>query len=734
MAKTQAELDVEYAKIAGGYKKEQFESLTASIKSDDKLVTDAYTKLSGATAALKNADIRSIAGYLTSRDAGSKAQRMRSIVEFSKLMVNAPIDFAKAAYLPDEQLIQNILRDVAPSGDTDLRNPNIATRAWQEFYKRVTPGAGNLWGTVREMQAKFGEDTQDLSTDAGLERQRKRVQDQLLTESAQAESFDSRYRALVDTSGAFEKFLAENPQLKPGSDEAYEAFYQDNGMQERLGTIGEPAFVQRLTKTLEDPRSYEKELYREDALTGIRAAETARDREIALRNQLATEEKPAVAEDTERDLLAAWVKRPDVQWWAKQNGLHLGTTKELTPQMQADIDAGKFPGSIHTKYGVYIPGPDDIQASHFALGQLDRDPNKDLFRAAGLGRGGGGGAPDTLVEVTVGADPALYKDPATGKFYKDPATGKYVKAADVLTRAADEATGEPVGLVAVDAPPPTQVYSGVRKRARYGDVEGSVRWVNPETHKEEYVTPDILRNVVEPGLRSDASKTTLADVVRGATTGGVAKRAGLENDGSADHNDVPGEKPDARKSFFRQYPGTTKGSSVQARREQVDAIRKNLPDVPYTATDEGLNPQRSSTAFVEEHAQRAKASDTATASPVVTDRRQQPGMSPPALVQDFARRQESLLQRPVNGVDPLYDSRYNPPSSTEKDAPTLNVRTREEKEADTVAAQGARTAMSSTTVPATTTPTAGTSDPRKALFKKRFPGDRGTGVETTPEP
>jgi hypothetical protein len=687
----ESRIRAQQAAIAGDYRKEQFESLTASIKAADALVSRGYEKLAGETAELKGRAVDAVARFQASQHAGEGAQRTRSTVEMAKLMVNAPIDFAKAAYAPDENLLRDVRMAANPSGDAGTRNPLIAEKAWQTFYTVATPGAGNLWGTYQAMEDAYGKDTNSLAADGDLAAARQRVLAQIDTEKGAAAGFGERYRAFTDIDGAWDNFLKRNPHLDPNADATYDAFEADHGIKNRLAKVQDTPFIAQLQKTIADEKSYEKELYRTDALTGIKAAEDARDREIDLRNKIGgpTEEPPGLTEDTDRDLMAAWLKRPEIQAWAKQNGLRVGRVEEISEQMKADIASGKIPRASATKYGVYTDGPDDHRAVDFAYNQMKRTPERDIFRRAGISRRAG---PETIVEVEVGLDPALYQDPETKQFVKNTKTGKYVKLADV-----DALGVEDVEFVA--EPPPVTVHRGVRRDMLVNDAAGSVRFVNEESGKEEYVNPDIIRRINEPGLRSDATKDGLADQIGKGVAKRAADKAGLETN----ENDMDiGEKPDQRRAFFQQYPGTSKGSSVQARRERVEDIRRDLPIVPDAALDERLRPNKNTDAFVGEHAQRAKASDTASASMDVTDRRQQPGLTPPAMI--------TPPPGPANGT-PI---------------PRAKVGT---TDGATIEPPAAAKVQNDATTPSTTTPTASTTtDPRRALFGKKKPPETGANA------
>lgn len=725
-------LKLEYAQIAS---KEDNTIRAGVIAALGKLAgsrASMVTKLSGEAADNQRNLLDNITKFQTAQHSGEGAERMRSTVKMAELVVNAPIDFAKAAYAPDVKLLADVQKAANPTGDSNTRDPLIARKAWETFYASPysTPGSGNLWGTYNEMVKLYGDDNTPLAAEGGLEEKRQRVHAQLDSEKAGAADWQSRYAALVDINGAWEQFLQRNPNLDPNAPATYDAFEADTGIKDRLARVGDTKFIQQLQETVKNTDLGREDLYYTTAQAGLKELDAERDYLKGLLPGERDKEK-AETEDTERDLFAAWLKRPDVQWWAKENGFRLGTVKEIDADLQKQIDEGKLPGSVYTKYGVYVPGPDDLKARRFAARQLTRAPERNIFRAAGIGRGGTRGGPETMIEVEVGADPSLYQGP-NGKFYKDPADGLYVKAADVGKYAAttarqyengliaqrpdgtyvwstdgdtwspvDAAAGKKMydasdvevpgvvaGLEVTDQPPPKQLLRGFRRSPTIRDVEGSVRLVNEETGKEEYITPDLIRSKAEPNLRADHTRTTPADLIRKAKVSGAGERRGLDLD--ATHTDVPGPAPTPKLE--------------RARRRQTEAIRKAVPYAPGAGQDENLQDQPSSDAFVEEHEQRARSSMSTTPLPART--LQGTPTSP------GAERAETATGAPASGL-----LRPPTPPSTAGRATTAEP-----------AAQG-------TTIPATTTPTASTKakDPALALWKNRKrPPPRSPEVEAGP--
>jgi len=762
---------------------------------------EALTKLSGEIAETKRSFADATARYYGSTGAGKEAAFMRAVVDMAELAVTAPLDFAKAAYAPDTAILDYVQKEANPNNDASTTDATtqIPQKAWKAFYSKVVPEAGNLRGTYDAMESRYGKDTYSLATDRDLGGRRAAVLDKIERENKGADVWEKSYASFAGVKGAYDTFVKEQG-ADPNDPETLKAFYNSTGMTARLPLLKDPAFIGQLAAAVQAPRSLEQELFLEVGRSGVAGLD---EEAKFMRGLLPKDDAPTTADtaDTERDLLASWIKRPDVQWWAKQNNLNLGTTKELTEQMKADIAAGKFPGAVYTKYGVYIPGPDDLKARQFAKGQLNRDPSKNLFRALGIGRGGGGSGPQTIVEVTVGKDPALYKDPDSEKFYRNPETGKYIPLAelekhtrpvyayenghvaqradgvyvwstdegetwspiaksagekmvagakvagrdDILAaeargkkmvaearslkekRAAEKLAAEGiaaaemvalasrtpitavVGMEATDEPPPEDTYRGVRKRATYRDVEGSVRFVNEETGDEEYITPDIIRGVSEPGLRADASRPSLARTLRRAVTKGAAERQGFEGP-EQEHQDVPGEKPDTQRAFLQEYPGSGKGREKRAR----------PPIVPAYGTDEMLRPVPSSDTFVQEYSRTARMSDAEATTRDAPDRRSQPGITPPALLKaaEGYTAPEMILARKPGPSSPT--AVPGGPVSTRMEPGALG-----DTRVFTAASPEGEAPKAGTTTPSSTTPTQSTTptakDPRRKLFAKRRP-------------
>lgn len=812
-------LALEYQKIIAGDERTTKANVIQALAKIAGARSQAFSKLSAETADNKREMISAVSRFQGQQQSGLASARVKAIVDLRKLMLTAKIDFAKAAYAPDEAMLREIRTKANPTGDTKTRDKSIAGPAWQLYYSALVEGSGNEWGTHKAMLDTYGPDTQALGDDGSLEEKRARLNQRLAKEQGAAADFNQAYQAVVDIGGAYEKFLEENPLLDRNAESTYEKFENDAGIQERLPRVRDTAFITQLQKAAADVDTGREDLYRKDALAGVAGL----DAEAAyLKSMLESsgDTTPGLTEDTDRDLMAAWLKRPDVQAWAKQNGLRVGRVVEVTKQQKADIAAGKIPASTVTKYGMLTDGPDDQKAVNFAYKQMGRSPERDLFRRAGITRSG---LANTVVEVEIGRDPALYKDPNSGKYYTD-SKGEHVKFEDVAgkytgtvgvrddgwvstlpdgtyvwstdsgkswapvskavgAKLAEDVQmtvdGAVVGLNVTDSPPPSKTYRGVRRPMLVNDADGSVRWVDEETGREEYANPEDIRRTNEPGVRSDATRTTLADRVGGAVVKGALKKSGL----GQDENDMDiGEKPAQRKAFSMQYPGGG-GASVQARRERSEMLEA-LPTVPDAALDERFNPRQSTDAAVAEYTQRVKMSDTTglpsaeapdsaalrakeRAAPVaepgrrhfvpneekflagqaqsrgavdVTDRRSQPGVTIPALVKPAGGQTAADNALVRTGMKPT--TRTGADGSPNPKAPAGSTSADKDAAAGLATGPVGDTRFSSTpratvdaTTPSPTTPTAGT-DAQRAWFKNKRYDNRyyKKDAEGNPEP
>lgn len=546
MAKSKEELAVDLQRIEASFDSKQYDAL-ASVIGD---LSQARSKVEGKKADLtaKSQDLaRSLAAkYDTAVNAGSVAAKTRGLVELSKLLATAPVNYAKAAYVPDEKILQTVALAApnTPGGETaDAAGRN--RRAWETFYNTYVPGTGNLLGTIREMENRYGkaDEVVGLSENDFTRARKAEVDSEYGKALAAADEFENRMRYLADMDGEYARWSAERG-LDPNDEKTYTAFHEYYGIQNKLPGGGDTPFVRQLKALANDPKAFSDALYRSD----LEAESDALDAQIKkYEGMLPDRESTSV--DTDRDKLALWLKREDAQAFGKGRGLQVGTVIPYDDNSEADLNAGKYPGAVRTKYGLYIPGPDDMKAARLAIRDLETKPERRLFRAAGLNK-----ADAVPVEITLKS-----KGPTEAKIVKAGVygegdklgsvgvldNGEYVVSKDgVEWKPIDRAAGErlaaattledaqDVGSVPIEQAA-GQVVRGVRQRPTYGDPPGSIRYID-SNGKEQLVRAEDIESV----SGGDApERRTFNDNVRRGTYNRVMGRE--ERGGSPDETETP---------------------------------------------------------------------------------------------------------------------------------------------------------------------------------------------------
>lgn len=483
-----------------------------------------------------------------------RVQYLKGLVALRELSLTAQIDFAKAAYLPDDALMQKINDRVAviPPSDPAARNK----AAWEMFYNLVEPTSGNVWGTYQAMLKNYGENDKEPAgavtpDNVGLWRKRQNVLDKLETENSAAQNFNSTFAALHQNPITYAEWVRVN-RKDPDDPNTREEFVRDLNLEAALPYGHTNDFLNHLRAVVKMPQD---KLEKAQAFTTAydEGIDTAKGAVEFWRGQLP---RDAAGEDVEtgdtfRDRLAAWVGRPETRQWAEANGLSIGQTVPLTQRIKDDIAAGKYPGHVFTKYGVYLPKPDDMVAFRKAYNQLESRPERQVFRAAGLGYGGstvvevGLKPPPDVIEEAKAASPKVvemgqYNDGMVAKL----SDGSYAASTDGDTwkplpaDAAQQLVAEQ--KVQMDAfeddlrpfykEPPPKMFVGAWRPPRYGDAPGSVRFVNPENGKEAYIAPQDVANQRFVNHAPGAHKPQPLDVVRKVATERLLKRAGLEQE------------------------------------------------------------------------------------------------------------------------------------------------------------------------------------------------------------
>lgn len=570
---------------------EQIEGLYRALTVADK----ALSSLDDA-AAKRGTQFSALAGrYDTAVNAGMGAASVRGAVDLARLRVMAPIEFAKAAYLPDFQTLQVVQDAVRGFGSANPKSAQVARPAWQAYLRAVKTGeAGNDLGTYREMVQTYGDPT-TLSfgpNEAGLSEEMAGLQQEMATAEANASVFDQAYQGLGESWNTWlSKQRASNPNIDPEADSTYDAFARDTKLDVSVLPKPEAVFVDNIKKVAANPAEY-PEVFSDIAESRKRWEGRRTDLEARLDRVGGGEPAKPTASDDTRAMLAGWVRRPDVQWWAKENGFNLGTAEIITPELQKEIDEGRYPNSVFVNGLMYNPSPDDMRAIRFASKQMDIDPQKNVLYAAGLsGRDG----PRRIMEVEVAGEApravqmTSYGDEAGG-------FGTVVRLSDGTYRARKEgdeawtelpaAAGETLFAQAADISDVDEVIPGVPAKTRtvqmeyrkpmYGkDAEGSVRGVDLETGRTIVIPQEQV--VSRTFIGETPLQQTVAERITAAGARRTAKREGLDVSTEAQNEMDIGEKPDPKAVRARakevQKGRTGEGPDRAARAAEAAADR-----------------------------------------------------------------------------------------------------------------------------------------------------------------
>lgn len=596
MAKSQAELNA--AEKASAAKNTVARERIASELQGDTLTAvvrligvnqENLAKLQGekakTTAKFKSDLVRVVGDVDKARLSGSVGARLRAQTELAKLLVTAPIDFAKAAYARDEALLMEISKQIPESSKATDKAANDR-RAWEIYLKAAPNQAGNVLGTYERMVELYGVPSKSVqaSNDPILWKNLQDLEKRKELELIEAATFRNNLQYIQDDAGAYANYLEKTK--KPDNEQTATEFAEYYGAKDRLASTDSPAWIKTLSKVASDPKAFSDEAFRSDYDTAIENQKS----ELEYAKSLLPKETTADSADTFRDKLAAWLGREDTQWWAEKNGLSIGTLVPRTPELEAEIKAGQYPGAVFTKYGVYMSKPDDMKAFNLGMQQIKQRPEQRLFRAAGVGQG------NIPVEITLNEQERGTEAPSTSKamkvgLVKNGTTrvgvallenGEYAvsnddgKTWEPVERGAGEALAKQANLqdefepfdvpVKVTGAAGPKKILGVYRKPHIDDAVGSVRYVDAETGKEVYVPPEKLGGTFFPGKRPDWTPTTLQDTIRKGVAGQAIKKSGL----SLDENSAP--KP-LKQEEPPKTPAPPTDYEVSTRKAEQDAFR-----------------------------------------------------------------------------------------------------------------------------------------------------------------
>lgn len=538
MAKTPEEIEVDLKRIEAGLSREQIDGVWNAVNTAYGEAGRIRVDLVRGEQDLQRTLIKAAADFDRAVNSGVAAERVRAVTNLRKVLMESKVDYARAAYAPDVAAVQRIKQAFPLTGASAADRARRARAAWEMFYTQFyVAGAPGLLGTYRELEASFGDPGQFITEFSPEAREAKsRADKDLATALAAAADADAAFRYVADVDDAYKRFAAERGMdlADPRTEAEFASVYAiDKNLPGTIGTTVMNALKEAALRPelLNAPS-------RELAVKQIEALEAQGERFLGM---LPSGEGTAGA-DTERDKLAAFIGREDVQAWGAENGLTLGKTYPLTDELRAEVEAGRYPGSVYTKYGVYIPGPDDRRAVMRAASDLQRDPSKRLFRAAGAMRGDRvpvevvlrgeqpvGEAPKVVRVSAIGGTASVVGQAADGSYFASDDEGKTWKsvskdAADVLiAKAGPLEDVEPIDTGIAPPAPEPEVIKGVRQRALFTDRPGGVRFIDSEGNLR-YLPPEQVAEVrTLPG--APAERKPLGDVVRKGTYNRVMGRA-----------------------------------------------------------------------------------------------------------------------------------------------------------------------------------------------------------------
>ena len=351
-----------------------------------------------------NAMMKSAADYYRSRDSGSAAERLRSMLGIYKTGLDNRVDLARIAYAPDLAMVDRIENKV-PGLKDKSRNPNdFAKEIWLAVADEARaggPGVASLidyWEQriVPPESAGFAPGDAVFQDLGEISRQRARVFKEAAEFNAQAAGMAQGY----------EKWAARNGEnlSDPTSVDRYV-----QAMRFKPTDIPQAgsAFIEQLGQIAADPNNRQIALADIDAqiAQAEQAEKAAKEEFLGFGPKRDTEKEPEQRPElTEYEKLVGWLSRPDVQTWAKRNGFNLGTVEDASPEILEGVRTGRYPQSMVVQGRVYTPAPDDMRAVRFAAQQLQIDPQRNIFYRTGLA---GERTRRGLTEVTVAGQPKV---------------------------------------------------------------------------------------------------------------------------------------------------------------------------------------------------------------------------------------------------------------------------------------------------------------------------------------
>lgn len=322
--------------------------------------------------------------YYRSRDSGSAAERMRALRGLYTTAVENSVDIVDAAFGTDAAAVDRLTQAVPAFGREGFDPRAHAKDLWAAVANEARserPGAAGLYSYVEGMvgppsTAGFSPGDSVFRDLSQLGFQREKALREVEENDAKAKGFLQKYETWAKMNGR---------------DPADPKAVDDYVTSQRLGPENIPmpgsSVIDTFGQIASNPAKYELPFSDIDPL--IKQAEeaerVAKAEFLGFKPKEPEEEKAPQPELTEREMLVGWLSRPDVQAWAQRQGFNLGTVRDITPEVQAEIDAGRYPQGMAVRGKLYVSAPDDMRAVRAAARQMGIDPQKNLFYRMGIG-------------------------------------------------------------------------------------------------------------------------------------------------------------------------------------------------------------------------------------------------------------------------------------------------------------------------------------------------------------
>lgn len=490
-----------------------------------------------------------VAGYERALNSGATRARIDAAVAFKRMQSELPIKFASAAYQPNYALLDQIQAGLGPlrAGESS-RDPQVAARAWELYYSSARADDGNRLGTDLAMREKYGEPPAAILTGPILQA-KNRIDAGLETARQNAAMFEAQMNSVERIATTWENFLAQNPEMKPDDNSTYAQFEARH--KDLLNALPQPNApgVNLLREYMKDPEK--NPAFFSDIDASIKERKARAEEYLGMLG--VSGEQAAAPEESEQAMLAGWVRREDVQEWAKQHGFNLGKAVPVPPgsKLEADIKAGYYPQGTLVNGLLYTQSPDDMRAIRLAYRQMQMDPQKNILYNLGLAgdrtRRGmteievSGGAPPKL--VSMGSRTRTVDGKERAVFVGQLSDGTYAASEDEganwvrLPEAGAQALVKDVQLEPVEGDvEATGIEAKTKKvlieeRGRmYGDPMGSIRGVDRTPGSPTFNRPIVLESsqvVRRTRLGEERYRKPIGETLGGLTAAATEKREGF---------------------------------------------------------------------------------------------------------------------------------------------------------------------------------------------------------------